>query len=261
MTNYLFIDLSYYIFYSYYARKKYFEIKKIDLDFNNLINNDDFMQPFKCFNKKIKELFKKLKLSTDTKIIFAKDCKRSDIWRNKIYPQYKASRKTDNQIKDIFIYVMNNTIDKYNCIENSECEADDIIGILTKSLYKDSNITIITGDYDYLQLLYNDNIQIFNMKCNNLRTKSSGNRRTDLMLKILCGDKSDNIYPIHSKLGEKTALKYIEDEEELKKKFCDSEIENKYNLNTTLIDMDYIPIKYREQILEKFDTLLKNIEK
>ena len=128
---------------------------------------------------------------------------------------HKQSRKVNNEVVN-FVYVYKNLLDKYTYLENERCEADDVIGVLTKKLYKDNKIYIITGDYDYLQLLYNDNVQIYTMKNEKLE-KSSGDRYRDLMMKILIGDNSDNIFVIHTKLGPKTAMKYITNEEELKK--------------------------------------------
>ena len=215
MKTYLFIDLSYFIFYLYYARKKYFEFQKKDT--TDLINNEEFLESFSNFDTKLKQIKKSLKLPEDVKIIFARDCRRKEIWRNEIYPQYKQSRKVNNEVGEFFIYVYKNLLDKYTYLENEKCEADDIIGVLTKNLYKDNKIYIITGDHDYLQLLYNDNVQIYTMKMKSLREKSSGDRNTDLMMKVLCGDSSDNIFAIHTKLGPKTAMKYITNEEELKK--------------------------------------------
>lgn len=250
MDTYLFIDLSYFIFYLYYARKKYFEFKEKSLD--NLINNEEFMDGFKKFDIKINQIKKKLNLPDNTKVIFGKDCKRKEIWRNEIYPNYKKSRAVNNEVGDFFIYTYEHIINNYTYIENNHCEADDIIGILTKHLYNDNMIYIITGDHDYLQLLYNENVKIYNMKFKDLREKSCGNNQTDLMLKILMGDNSDNIYPIHKKLGPKTAMKYIENNELLLQKFEDEEIKNNYDLNKKLIDMNEIPSNYIEEILDKF---------
>ena len=50
MDTYLFIDLSYFIFYLYYARKKYFEFKEKPID--NLINNEEFLEGFQNFDLK-----------------------------------------------------------------------------------------------------------------------------------------------------------------------------------------------------------------
>ncbi len=253
MNTYLFIDLSYFIFYIYYARKKYFEFQEKCI--NNLINNEEFLEGFSKFNLKIEQIKKKLKLPKDTIVIFGKDCRRKEIWRNELYPDYKKSRKENNEVGEFFKYTYENIISKYTYIDNDKCEADDIIGVLTKELYKNNKIYIITGDHDYLQLLFNDNVQIFNMKFKNLRDKSCGNNENDLMLKILMGDSSDNIFPIHKKLGPKTAMKYIDNPELLLKKCEDTEIETKYILNKKLIDMNEIPDNYVKEILEKFKNL------
>ena len=74
------------------------------------------------------------------------------------------------------------------------------------------------------------------------------------MMKILCGDTSDNILPIHPKLGPKTAMKYINNNKELKKKCEDKIISENLNRNKTLIDMDYLPENYKNEIL-KFELL------
>ena len=253
MKTYLFIDLSYFIFYVYYARKKYFEFKEKNIE--NLIENEEFMDGFKNFDNKINQIKKKLKLPKDTIIIFAKDCKRKKIWRNELYSEYKNTRAENNEVGKMFIYTYNNILNKYNFIENDCCEADDVIGVLTTNLYEENKIYIITGDHDYLQLLYK-NVEIYNMKFKNLKEKSIGTRENDLMLKILMGDSSDNINAIHSKLGPKTAMKYINNHDLLIKKFeTDKTIEINFNLNKKLIDMNEIPCHFKEEILNKFRTL------
>ena len=197
MKNYLFIDLSYFIFHVYYAKKRYLQCQKLETV--DLINNEYFMSLFNNFDKKLEEIKKKLKLQNDTEIIFAKDCKRNDIWRNELFPEYKKSRKVNNEIGEFFIHTYKNIIHKYNYISVDNCEADDIIGVLTKELYKDNKIYIITGDMDYLQLLYNENIQIYDLKYKSFREKSFG-YKDDLLKKIILGDTSDNIPSIHKKL-------------------------------------------------------------
>ena len=73
------------------------------------------MSLFNNFDKKLEEI-KKLKLKNDIKIIFAKDCKRNDIWRNELFPEYKKTRKVNNEIGGFFIHTYKNIIDKYNYI-------------------------------------------------------------------------------------------------------------------------------------------------
>ena len=133
MKTYLFIDLSYFIFYLYYAKKKYLQCQKLET--TDLINNEYFMSLFNNFDKKLDEIKKKLKLNNNIEIIFAKDCKRNDIWRNELFPEYKKSRKVNNEIGEFFIHTYKNIIHKYNYISVNKCEADDLIGVLTKELY------------------------------------------------------------------------------------------------------------------------------
>ena len=260
-NNFLLIDLSYFIFHNYYAKKRYFQIQKKETD--NLINDDEFLKVFSNFDNKIDEIKKKLKLNSKTIIIFAKDCQRCNIWRNNIYPEYKKSRKVDNEVGPFFKYTYSNIINKYNYIECNNCEADDIIGIISKNMIKHNNlcrIKIITGDHDYLQLLDNEGyIEIYDLKCKSLKEKSLGDSKKDLLHKILMGDKSDNITAIHSKLGPKTALKYINNQDELDKKLLDSSIKEKFELNSQLIDMDKIPENYKQNIENEFIKLWKKI--
>ena len=249
MKNYLFIDLSYFIFYLYYAKKKYLQCQQLET--TDLINNEYFMSLFNNFDKKLEEIKKKLKLKDDIKIIFAKDCKRNDIWRNELFPEYKKSRKVNNEIGEFFIHTYNNIINKYNYISVDKCEADDIIGVLTKELYKDNKIYIITGDMDYLQLLYNENIQIYDLKYKSFREKSIG-YKDDLLKKIVLGDSSDNIPSIHKKLGAKTVEKYLNNREQLENKLKDPLINQQFMLNKKLIDMDLIPSNFIKNILQIF---------
>ena len=256
MKNYLFIDLSYFIFYTYYSKKKYLQFQKQEID--DLINNEYFMSLFNNFDKKLDEIKKKLILDNDIEIIFAKDCKRNDIWRNELFPEYKKSRKINNEVGEFFIHTYKNIINKYNYISIDKCEADDIIGVLTKELYKDNKIYIITGDMDYLQLLYNENIQIYDLKYKNLREKSIG-YENDLLKKIILGDVSDNIPSIHKKLGIKTVEKYLNNKIELEKKLTDPLIKKQFILNKTLIDMNLIPDNFIKNILQIFKEKKYNI--
>lgn len=249
MKTYLFIDLSYFIFYLYYAKKKYLQCQKIET--NDLINNEYFMTLFNNFDKKLEEIKKKLKLKDDIEIVFAKDCKRNDIWRNQLFPEYKKSRKVNNEIGEFFIHTYKNIIHKYNYISVDKCEADDIIGVLTKELYRDNKIYIITGDMDYLQLLYNENIQIYDLKYTSFREKSIG-YKDDLLKKIILGDTSDNIPSIHKKLGIKTVEKYLNNREQLENKLKDTLINQQFILNKKLIDMNLIPDNLIKNILQIF---------
>lgn len=140
-------------------------------------------------------------------------------FRNELYAGYKANREEPpaelipqfDLIKDVMesFQVPNVGVPRY--------EADDCLGTLAKEYSKHSNVHILTGDHDILQLL-DDNIRVIIMK------KGQGNYAvysTDTLmeekkltpsqfidLKGLMGDSSDN-YPGVKGIGEKTALKLL----------------------------------------------------
>tara|TARA_B100000530_G_scaffold334331_1_gene283983 strand:+ start:656 stop:1483 length:828 start_codon:yes stop_codon:yes gene_type:complete len=272
--NYIFIDASYFIFYRYYSLKKWFKFKypeSIDannnpIDFDNLIMHKEFNEKFNDINNYLLKIIHKLKIEQPYKIIFAKDCSRCNIWRTKLYPNYKATRAENNEISKVFKFFYDNfkvPAKKYNytLISHVSLEADDIIGTITLNLINNSpdkfkNIYIFTDDLDYLQLNCADNIHIYNLKLNNICSKSIGDYKKDLQLKILTGDKSDNIPPIHPKCGIKTAIKYIEKPELLYELFNKKpEYKLNYDKNKQLIDMNLIADKYKTAINSTFNKL------
>ena len=101
---------------------------------------------------------------------------------------------------------------------------------------------------DYLQLLYNENIQIYDLKYKSFREKSIG-YKDDLLKKIVLGDSSDNIPSIHKKLGAKTVEKYLNNRELIEDKLKDPLILQQFMLNKKLIDMDLIPNNFIKNIL------------
>ena len=104
---------------------------------------------------------------------------------------------------------------------------------------------------DYLQLLYNENIQIYDLKYKSFREKSIG-YKNDLLKKIIFKDNSNNIPSIHKKLGPKTVEKYLNNREQLEDKLKDPLISQQFILNKKLIDMDLIPSNFIQNILQIF---------
>lgn len=151
--------------------------------------------------------------TTHANIIFCRDCSRRTIWRNDHTENYKTQRP----VKELFNPNMFSILTQY-CKDRryqelymDKMEADDIIS-LTKTRLRTmgfySDIIIITNDNDYLQLL-DDQTHAYNMNHdrNNLRLRSAGSPEKDLLVKILMGDRSDNIPPVRPHLGPKKALK------------------------------------------------------
>ncbi len=265
--NFLLIDGSYFIFYRYYALISWFKLAKkeqtIDKE-NPPCENDEFVEKFKkTFVSKVEEIKKKLKLDNPI-IIVGKDCPRKDIWRMKYLSSYKANRVYDDSFlggpffemaysDDLFIKGGANKIMKYPTLE-----ADDCLAIITekiKTTFPQGKITIITSDMDYLQLAC-ENVEIYDLKYKKLteRKSSYNNAEKDLFVKILTGDKSDNIKGVFKKCGPKTACKYFDNKElfEEKLKSVEGAMEI-YELNKKIIDFKGIPEELVKNFLEKYN--------
>jgi 5'-3' exonuclease len=226
--TFIFVDGSYYCFYRYYALLNWWKNAHADDPLDDPFQNKIFVEKFrKTFVDNLQMIPKKLKISKTTNpiMIVGKDCKRQNIWRNDLFPEYKANRA--NGIEDGFMggpfFKMayeENLFQKGGAmaiLKHSRLEADDCIALSVKHLknkYPDCKIYIITSDKDYLQLNAK-NVNLYNLAFKDIaeNKSSTGDSITDLKIKILMGDNSDNIPSVFPKCGPKTALKCIQDEE------------------------------------------------
>ena len=259
----LFIDMSYYIFYRFFALCSWWKraFPEEPLDIENILDNNIFIDKYhKLFIENIKKITKKYRIQ-NANIIFAKDCRRYNIWRNKYYEDYKKSRDDKNKRfnKDIFIYTYEKIVPDLKKLDisvaiNENAEADDVIAILKTTIrnrdYK-RPIYIITNDHDYLQL-FDDNTFIYNLKGLNLRTKSRGNRRLDLQFKIFRGDMSDNITSVVSKKIRDDKLINIIYDKDLFNEFFENnpELKKIYDRNELLIDFNKIPLDIKDNVIK-----------
>ena len=224
--------------------------------------NETFVEKFRStFISKMKEIPKKLKMKNAI-VLACRDCPRKTIWRMKHMPSYKANRVYDSFMggpffkmaykEELFIKGGANMMFKY-----PELEADDCAAILTKDIvkkYPNANVKIITSDMDYLQLA-RENVELYDLKYRKLteRKSSFNNAEKDLFVKILTGDKSDNITGVFKKCGPKTACKYFDDRELFKKKLETVEgSKEKYELNRKIIDFNYIPLELIQGFKDKY---------
>ncbi|RLL45434.1 5'-3' exonuclease [Oceanobacillus piezotolerans] len=112
-------------------------------------------------------------------------------------------------------------------------EADDCIGTLAKAYREEHDVLILTGDQDMLQLV-DDGIKVAIMKkgtgnydvftVDNFLEKKGITPRQVIDVKGLMGDSADN-YPGVKGIGEKTAIKLIQEHESI-----DQLLENLDNL-------------------------------
>ena len=257
--TFIFIDGSYFCFYRYHSLLTWWRNanpEEIDV-LQDPIQNPKFVEKFKkTFIKNVENIPKGLQLDKQVKpiLIVGKDCKRENIWRNELFPKYKATRangKDDGFMGGPFfkmayeeqLFIQGGA---RSVLKHPRLEADDCIAISVKYLlqtYPLCDIYIITSDKDYLQLA-SERVHLFNLAFKDLTQQKSctGNPECDLFCKIVTGDISDNIPSVFSKCGPKTALKYYNNKELFEKKLLESEAyRHQYELNRRIIDFNYIP--------------------
>lgn len=244
------IDMSYFIFYRYYALTGWWKLAKPDDPLGNPIDNLEFVEKFKkTFVDKIMEIPKKLKLANYT-FIAGRDCPRTDIWRHEFYDKYKANRVLDDAfLGGPFFKLSYQLLEqlKIQVLYHPHLEGDDCIALKVKDILEttqDMKIVIIANDMDYLQLA-GPRIQLINLKYKFLtdNKKWSGDPQKDLFCKIVMGDKSDGIPAIFKKCGPKTALKYYGDRVAFEAQLKKEDAYALYERNTKLVDFNAIPIK------------------
>jgi 5'-3' exonuclease len=243
----LLIDFSYYIIYRFFALQSWFKISETVFD------EDLFLTKYKAlFLSHLTKIIKKTNIKSHN-VILVGDCTRSNIWRMDLFSQYKGNRDKLQEKspinKNIFPIIYDDIVPslkekgiQFVCID--KLEADDVIYHITKNI--SNNITIITNDNDYLQMV-KENISIVNLpSLKSITNRGLGCAKSDLLNKILCGDPSDNIPSI---VGKKQATKLLKlTSEELDTYILENDFQDKFDLNSTLIDMKNIPCELCENI-------------
>tara|TARA_Y100000004_G_scaffold52340_1_gene58039 strand:+ start:1030 stop:1875 length:846 start_codon:yes stop_codon:yes gene_type:complete len=215
------------------------------------------------YRKKYKNKYGELVLADDS----------YNVWRKDVFPYYKANRKKtrDKDTKDwnqIFdcISVIREEL-KYNFpykyIYISKCEADDIIGTLCEKYGDTENIMIISGDKDFQQLQRYSKVRQFSpitKKDIKLTQEQALEYLNDHIISGDTGDgvpnclSQDNVFV--SGLRQRPLSKKKRDTIKDPLVMNDSEIDRNLSRNRSLIDLSYIPSKYKEQILQEFDNVV-----
>lgn len=146
-------------------------------------------------------------------------------------------------------------------------EADDVIGVLSKHLSKSKENILVTSDKDYIQLLMNKNVKLFDPMKRKFVTEKDPQKQ--LELKYILGDDGDDVLPIHrkwnvkrvekvnvikKKIGPKTALKLLEHPEDLEELLeSNPEVKANYEMNKKLVDLAMIPNIIAKEIIEAYE--------
>lgn len=279
--TFILVDTSYWIFYRYYAILQWWKHAKLTEPLpENHIDNNEFLEKFtKTFLESLEVFKKKQKLHKQGKkntqpctIIAARDCPRKDIWRNKLYENYKGTRPHDQTFNGapFFKYIYQNNNQKLyeagvnHILQFPNLEADDIIAITKHHIcakYPDAKIYIIANDHDYLQLL-DDQTEIVNFQYKFLKEakKVFDEPAKNLFYKIVLGDKSDNIMPVFKKCGPKTCEKYYANKELFNEALLkEVGAQEKYELNKKLVSFEEIPTDLIENFKTENINMLQNL--
>nr|QOI90386.1 ribonuclease H [Pyramimonas orientalis virus] len=248
--NVLLIDFSYFFIYRYYALMSWFKMSETPFD------EALFLEKYKkLFLVNIEKIIKKFKVKCHNTVLVG-DCSRSNIWRNALFEKYKENREKLYEkspintkifpiIYDDIIPALKKKGVQYVCVDT--LEADDVVYGITQKI--SNNITILTNDNDYLQMSQ-PNIDIVNLPSfKSIKSRGLACPQKDLLCKILCGDPSDNIPSI---MGKKQALKLLGNanvKQEVDNYIAKNNLEYRYELNSSLIDMSKIPQELLNNII------------
>ena len=215
------------------------------------------------YRKKYKNKYGELVLADDS----------YNVWRKDVFPHYKANRKKTrdkdtkdwNQIFDCISIIREEL--KYNFpykyIYISKCEADDIIGTLCEKYGDTENIMIISGDKDFQQLQRYSKVRQFSPITKKDIKLTQEQALEYLNDHIISGDTGDGV---PNCLSQDDVFVSGSRQRPLSKKkrttikdplvMNDSEVDRNLSRNRSLIDLTYIPSKYKEQILQEFDNVV-----
>ena len=228
------IDCSYYIFYRYFATKKWITFQKDNTDI-------DFIKSFeKHFVNDMKKICKKFK-TQPSNIYFGVDCIRNTIWRNEYLDSYKKQRIDNPEFnRDIFDYFKKEIAinHKLKLISGNKLEADDVIALIHNKIKDKVNVIIITNDSDYVQLK-DTNSTIINMQLKDITLKYNINNYS--IYKALVGDKSDNIRRVGRITKVQAGNLITKSLSDIELWLSDNNLLTEFNNNMRLIDFKYIP--------------------
>lgn len=193
-------------------------------------------------------------------------------WREAYFPHYKANRRKSRRDDPAkwakFFSIMNNIrtevaeVFPYKNMKVPHCEADDIIGVLTKNCAGTEPILILSGDKDFIQLhLYPKVKQYSPLQKKFVTDPSPSNFLKEHILK---GDSSDGVPNILSdddvfvaENKRQTPVTQKRTNEVLEHLSKTGKVADKYSVNwdrnDTLINLLNIPMEHQDQIMVEWE--------
>lgn len=182
--------------------------------------------------------------------------------RKKIYNEYKSNRvKYEKESADDLyqgIRDLQNFVLPYLgavTFYNDNYEADDLIAAFLRRFLKNSNYdyyVIVSDDSDLWQLFdLSSRVKIYNRNgWVDLKKMGYNSGREWMMVKVLAGDKVDNIPPVEKGIGVKTALKILRDGK------IKSEWRARMRMNEQLVNL--LDAKYESPMDASFKMVVKS---
>ena len=204
-----------------------------------------------------------------TRTIIVFDVKGVSNRGRKIFPEYKMGRKmsyrlnrahvslTRDEEKKMMIRQLNRVVEYLECLPISimnmeNCEADDVIGYLSKHIYKENKTTIVSTDKDFLQLV-DETTRVYSPTKKKMYDEDKVfeeygiHPKNFLLFRMFDGDKSDGIPGVNG-IGMKTLIKL----------FPFMATENKHTLDDIYRSSETQKVPLCEKILQSKDLLDMN---
>jgi 5'-3' exonuclease len=238
--------------------------QKLELD-ENLIRHM-ILNSIRMYRKKYFREFGEIVICSDG----------SKNWRYNAFPQYKAKRKDARKESTIdwkeLFRITNKVFDEllehfpYKVVKHDECEADDVIAVLTTSTQIEFGrlepVMIISSDKDFGQLQKFSNVRQYSPMLK--KEIQVTNPRQQLLELILKGDQADGIPNVLSAddsftqgirqtpLRETKIQEIIKDLDDGELLYAAAWYRN-YLRNKKLIDLTETPAHLKQEIINKFE--------
>ena len=281
MMNYILVDTSYLVFYRYFALVQWWRQAHPEEELGDPGKNKEFCEKFvKQIVESVDNIKRSLRLHKNTrqnppvKVVFGRDCPRKNIWRNQYFHEYKATRERDDEFMGGQFFKMvyrDRLLEKTGAdliLYEDGLEADDCIAITANWIKQhhsdfddpDYKIYIIANDMDYLQL-WDERCDIVNLQGKYLVEKKTSYRdgAKNLFVKIVLGDKSDNIKPVFKRCSLREAELLYHDIPAFEHKIHEEDAYERLLLNKTIIDFDEIPEALRVKVEARLPYLLNAV--
>ena len=250
------VDLNQVLISNYMAQTKGQELPNIGM-FRHMVLNS-----IRGYNLKFKKEYGEQILCSDA----------SDPWRREIFPNYKFKRRKGREenaeawdsLFDIIMEVKDEIEQNfpYMLLHIEGAEADDIIAVLCRDAnHNKEPVMIISGDKDFIQLQKYDKVKQYSP----IQKKFVGTDLDPVVFlheQIIKGDRSDGIPNILS--DDNVFVAGIKQQPIHKKRLEEwSKLDNiplgsitrlNYQRNKKLIDLEEIPIKLKENIINRYRT-------